>query len=103
MERSLDLCELLIGHARAAFDLMGEDSANIDAKYIYDWIVRRNLPSFKQNEAYREIRRFRNIERLQRALKALASRHIISEPMKKATGGRPSIWHDVNPDILNHT
>ena len=102
MERSLDLCELLTGHARAAFDLMGEDFANIDAKHVYEWIVNRNLPAFRQNEAYRENRRFRSIERLQKALKVLASRHIISEATKKETGGRPSIWHDVNPDVLKH-
>lgn len=102
MERSLDLCELLTGHARAAFDLMGEDSANIDAKHVYEWIVRRNLPVFRQNEAYRENRRFRSIERLQKALKVLAGRHIISDPVRRETGGRPSIWHDVNPDILKH-
>jgi putative DNA primase/helicase len=102
MESSLDLCELLTGHAKAAFDLMGEDPANIDAKHVYEWIVSRNLPAFRQNEAYRENRRFRSIERLQKALKILASRHIISEPMKRETGGRPSIWHDVTPDILKH-
>lgn len=102
MERSLDLCELLTGHARAAFDLMGEDSANIDAKHVYEWIVSRNLPAFRQNEAYRENRRFRSIERLQKALKVLAARHIISDSSKRETKGRPSIWYDVNPDILKH-
>ncbi len=99
IERALDLCDLLIRHAQAAFDLMGEDPASNDAKVILEWIYSHRLTSFTQNEAIKGIRRFRYIERLEKALKVLTARHIISEPMKKDTGGRPSIIYAVNPDI----
>ncbi len=100
IELALDLCELLISHARAAFDLMEDDPSSNDAKAVLEWILARKEPSFKQNEAFKKIRRFRNIERLERALKVLVSRHIIRGPMKRNTGGRPSIMYDVNPEIL---
>jgi putative DNA primase/helicase len=100
MEHALDLCDLLISHARAAFDLMNDDADSNDAKVVLKWIQSRKEPSFTQNEALKEIRRFRKVERLETALKVLASRHIISEPGKKNTGGRPSIVYDVNPEIL---
>ena len=100
MERALDLCELLICHARAAFDLMDEDPASNDAKAVLKWIVAKGEPTFKQSDAIKENRRFRTIGRLETALKVLASRHIISEPVKKTTGGRPSTVYDVNPEIL---
>jgi len=100
MERALDLCELLIVHARAAFDLMGDDADTNDAKALFKWIEKKNEPTFKQNDAFKENRRFRKVDRLERALKVLTSRHIIGEPMKRVTGGRPSVDFDVNPQIL---
>lgn len=99
IERALDICDMLIKHAQAAFDLMGEDPASTDAKVVLEWIVSHRLASFTQNEAYRGIRRFRYIERLEKALKVLTARYIISEPVKMNTGGRPSISYTVNPDI----
>lgn len=100
IELALDLCELLISHARVTFDLMEDDPSSNDAKAVLEWILARKELSFKQNEAFKKIRRFRNIERLERALKVLVSRRIIRGPMKRNTGGRPSITYDVNPEIL---
>lgn len=102
MEKALDLCDLLIVHAKAAFDLMGDDQASNDAKAVLDWIISQRKPSFTQNEAYKSIRRFRSIDRLNKALQMLSLRHIISEPIKKKTGGRPTIVYTVNPDIEIH-
>ena len=100
MTRALDLAELLIVHAQAAFDLMDGDDSQHDAKHVYRWLLEKAAPSFKQADIYRELRRFNDAERLTRALKALTARHIISEPMKCGTGGRPSITFDVNPAVL---
>jgi len=97
IERSLDLSELLIPHAKAAFELMADDPAYHDAKQVYKWILSRGETSFKQNEAFRELRRFRHIDRLEKALKILNDRHIISGPTRIGTGGRPSIIYLVNP------
>jgi hypothetical protein len=100
MTRALDLAELLISHARAAFDLMDDDDAQHDAKHVFRWILERRQMTFKQADIYRELRRFNDAKRLTRALEALTARHIISPPMRSGTGGRPSICFDVNPAIL---
>ncbi|MRR56986.1 MAG: DUF3987 domain-containing protein [Deltaproteobacteria bacterium] len=100
IERALCLCDLLIIHAKAAFNLMGEDQATKDAKELFVWIVKMGESVFTRNEAYKGVRIFRDTERLERALRVLTNRHIISEPVNKRTGGRPSIVYKVNPDIL---
>jgi putative DNA primase/helicase len=62
LERSLDLCELLIAHAKAAFDLMGDDQATIDAKHILRWILDLMGQEFRQSECHRAFHgRFRDI------------------------------------------
>jgi len=100
MTRALDLSELLITHAQAAFDLMDGDDSQHDAKHVFRWLLEKGALTFKLADVYRELRRFKEAERLNRALKALTARHIISEPMKSGTGGRPSISFEVNPAIF---
>lgn len=100
MERALNLAELLIGHARAAFDLMADDSSVDDAKVLLAWIKAKGERVFRQNEAYKENRRFRTLGRLEKALKVLTERYMISEPYKRNTGGRPRILYGVNPEML---
>jgi putative DNA primase/helicase len=98
MERALDLCELLIPHAKAAFDLMGSIQEVDDAKLVYRWL--KTLPGdrFKQREAFVvHDARFKKMERLKKALDVLIERHIISKPITLQTGGRPSIVHMINP------
>jgi putative DNA primase/helicase len=100
MEMSLDLCDLLIAHARAAFDGMGSEQAYKDAQTVFRWIVATGRTSFRQNEALKGIRQFRTVERLEQALKVLTSRNIVSEPYKRNSGGRPAILYAVNPAVL---
>jgi putative DNA primase/helicase len=100
MVRALDLAELLIPHAQAAFDLMEGDDSQHDAKHVYRWLLEKTSLSFKLSDVYRDLRRFNDSERLTKALKILTARHIISEPVKSRTGGRPSIAFEVNPAIL---
>lgn len=103
MEKALDLSELLISHARAAFDLMGSDQAVNDAKIVFTWL--RNLPNnhFTQREALkRHEGRFKRLERLKKALEVLIERHIISTaqtPPPGDKGGRPGIYYLINPAI----
>jgi putative DNA primase/helicase len=101
MERSLDLCELLIPHARAVFDLMGTDQAISDGKAILRWLISERKESFTQRECLkRHEGRLKRVDRLKKALSVLAERHIISEPFKTVTGRRPSIHYRVNPLVL---
>lgn len=100
MTRALDLCEILIPHAQAAFDLMDGDDSQHDAKHVFRWLLDKGSLTFRQSDVYRELRRFNDAERLTKALKALTARHVISEPMKSGTVGRPSISFEVNPAIF---
>lgn len=101
MERALDLCELLIPHARAAFDLMGTDQAISDGKTILRWLINERKESFSQRECLkRHEGRLKRVARLKKALTVLAERSIISEPLPITTGRRPSIIYRVNPLVL---
>lgn len=100
IEASLDLCDQLIAHARAAFESMGGEPAQKDAQTVLRWIVAAGNTSFRQNEAQKELRIFRTVERLEQALKILTTRNIISEPYKRKTGGRPTVLYAVNPAVL---
>jgi len=103
MTRALDLCELLIVHARAAFDLIDDDDSQNDAKHVFKWILEKGALTFKRRDAQQELTRFREIERLEKALTVLAKRYIVSgsEKVKSESGrGMPSIIHHVNPAIF---
>jgi putative DNA primase/helicase len=100
VERAYDLCELLISHARAAFDVIGSDPAQVDAQAVLRWIVATGKTTFRQNEAQKTLRQFRTVDRLESALKVLTGRYIISEPRKRSSGGRPAIVYAVNPAVL---
>ncbi len=100
MEKSLDLCELLISHARAAFDLMGTDQAISDAKAILRWLIREGTETFTQRECLkRHEGRLKRLDRLKKALAVLVERNIISEPSDINTGRRPKTIYRVNPLI----
>lgn len=103
MENALNLCELLIPHAQAAFDLIDGDDSQHDAKHILKWMLSKGKPTFGKSDIYRELRRFNDGDRLGKALQVLANRHIISDPIAAtagARGGRPSITYQVNPAIF---
>ncbi len=97
-ERSLDLCELLIPHAKAAFDLMGTIQEINDAKIIFKWLKGVTGDHFTQRDSFRvHNTKFKKMERLKKALDILIERHIISDPQTTHTGGRPSISYLINP------
>lgn len=99
--KALDLAELLIVHAKAAFDLMGTDAAIPDAKFILQWIIKRGDDSFRRGNLHKATHgRFQRVDRLVSALKVLSERNIISEPLVRPTGRRPEIVYMVNPAIL---
>lgn len=101
MVKATELCLLLISHAKAAFDIVDGGRDLIDAKHIFKWLQERQLPSFIQSDIYRDLRRFKDSSRVSAALKVLTARNIISTPVKVRTTGRPTILHDVNPQIFD--
>lgn len=101
IEQALDLCQLFIPHTKAAFDLMGGDHAVNDAKHVYRWILTKGEDSFIKSHCHKALEgRFRKVERLDKALQVLTERHIISEPHRRETGGRPGVYYLVNPAVL---
>jgi hypothetical protein len=100
MERALDLCQLLISHAQAVFDLIGRDEAVADAQHVLKWIFRSRELTFKRSACQAALRgRFRKVDRLKKTLKVLTERHIISEPITLFTK-KPTTIHNVNPKIF---
>lgn len=101
IEKALDLGELLIAHAKAAFGMMGSDPAVSDAKFILQWIISNGAGSFRRGDLHKALHgKFQRVDRLILALKVLTERHIISEPQKQPTGRRPGIVYLVNPSVL---
>lgn len=105
MEKALDLAEALIPHAQAAFDLMGADPADRDAKAVLKWIQRNGAATFRQKQLFDAggPRQIRDKAQAEKALEILTARDIISEPRKTLTGGRPSVFFAVNPAVLTAT
>jgi len=99
IERALDLCELLIEHAKTAFGTIGADPAIEDAKIAFNWIVKEKRDSFKQSELHRTGRFSKSpVGRLLKALEILRTLDIIDEPRTEPTR-KPTIVYDVNPKI----
>ena len=98
IERALDLCALLIDHAKAAFAMMDADQATADAKAVLKWITGGRLCRFKRGEAYRHFKgRFTGkTERLDKALRELQARAIVTEGTNP-TDGRTATVFTVNP------
>jgi putative DNA primase/helicase len=101
IEKALDLAQLLIVHAKAAFDLMGSDPAIPDAKFVLQWIIRNGADSFRRGDLHKATHgKFQRVDRLIAALRVLTERNIISEPQERPTGRRPEIIYTANPSIL---
>ena len=100
LERALDLCDPLIKHARATFDLMGADEAIADARHVLKWILMGKKSFFKRSDCQQDLRgRFRRVNRLLIALEVLTERHIISKPETLPTK-KPTIIYYINPNIF---
>ena len=98
IERALDLSLLLIDHAKAAFAMMEADAATADAKAVLKWITEGRLCRFTKGEAYRKFKgRFTcKPERMDKALRELQARHIVTEATER-TDGRAATVFNVNP------
>lgn len=101
MNRALEFAALLIDHALAAFNLMGADEGQRKAKAVFDWILCNGETRFQKRDCHRALQgQFHTIKELEDILNDLEGRHIISSPIKIETKGRPSIFFDVNPVLL---
>ncbi|MBS1991700.1 MAG: DUF3987 domain-containing protein [Cyanobacteria bacterium SZAS LIN-3] len=101
MERALDLCQSLIRHAEAAFQMMGADPGIDDAKYILAWLSHQGGDKFLKRDVHR-LGRFKNckVDRLHRALDVLIDRNIISGKHKNPATGKPTQYYYINPILV---
>lgn len=100
LDRAVGLCNLLIGHTKAAFGLIGTDDPVSDAKRIFQWMQARGFELFTRTECNRELKNI-DKERLDKALKELEKRNILKE-LLVPTAGRSASNYISNP-ILKPT
>lgn len=96
MENALELCSLLVSHAKMAFGIIGTDGTMAEAKKIYQWMQRNGFNGFSKTTCQRALHLM--ADKLDKSLKVLEDRHIIRKH-KIDTGGRPSECYEVNPAL----
>jgi len=94
---AIRLADYLIEHARAVFDLMGDDPCIDNARWLLDWITRTNRTQFSRRDAHRAAPRgrFATATDLEPALRLLEEhgylRRVDPEPSQDPRGrGRPA-------------
>jgi len=99
---ALEIAALLIDHALLAFGLMGVEAGEEREKQLLEWIEIKGQARFNKRDCLRELHsRFRNSGELEQALGSLESRRFIRGPIKEETGGRPSVFYEVNPALFS--
>jgi len=93
LNRSIALCDILIGHAKAAYGLIGADEEVSDAKKIFLWMQRNGFEVFTKTACSRA---FKSMSDIDDALKALEERNILRELMVP-TKGRDAANYISNP------
>lgn len=102
MERAVRLARLLIPHAQAAFGLLGTDATDVDAIAIVKWAQAGERAEFTRRECQKAMEgRFRNIERLQKALVRLEHQDVVREFKRHNKGAPATTAYRVNPKALS--
>lgn len=101
-ERAVALGRLLIPHAQAAFGLLGTDGVDADAGAIVKWIKANGLEEFSRRECQKAMEgRFRNLERLTKALQRLEQQDALRHYTRRNKGAPPTEACVVNPKLLS--
>lgn len=102
IERAVRLARLLIPHAQAAFGLLGTDVIDVDGAAVVKWIRAGELVEFTRRDCQKAMEgRFRNVERLQKALARLEQQDVLREFKRANKGAPPSLCYRVNPKLLD--
>jgi hypothetical protein len=102
MQNALALARALGDHALAAFGLMGADSANEDAQFIFRWITAIAKATFTQSELTIACRHKKwAAERVDKALRILQTRHLISTPVRQPGRFKPTTVYFVHPALVS--
>jgi len=97
MHKAVDLCNKLIGHAKAVFGIVGVYESNPDAKKIFNWMQENGLTGFDRTDCYKKFKSFKK-DQLDLALSELEGRHLIREE-RVSTAGRDAINYTCNPAL----
>ena len=101
-ERAVELGRLLIPHAQAAFGLLGTDGVDADGFAIVKWIRANGLEEFSRRECQKAMEgRFRNLERLTKALQRLEQQDALRHYTRRNKGAPPTEACLVNPKLLS--
>ena len=99
MANAVHLCELLIGHAKAAFGMAGAIKPNADAKKVFDWIEEQEFKTFTKSDCHNKFKsKPWDKEKLDNALTELVKRNIIKE-QKELTSGKTATHYVSNPTL----
>lgn len=102
MDDAISLARLLIPHAQAAFALLGTDATDVDAAAVVRWVRAHHLTVFTKRDAQKaQEGRFRNVERLQKALDRLEHQDVVRAFKRHNKGAPPSSCFAVNPKALS--
>ena len=100
MAGALEIGDVLIGHALAAFDEIGADAVDVDARRVLRWVAGRS--TFSKRECHIAHRsRFPRATDLDAILGLLQERGYIRAVAREAGLGRPSERYEVNPAAQN--
>lgn len=80
MDRAIELCRLLIPHAKRVFNVCSAEQSTEDAKYLWDFIQRKGKTLIKESELF-ELYRFKGgrKKRLLEAIASLRERNILGQ------------------------
>lgn len=103
VDRAVQLGQLLVPHAQAAFRLMGADQGEADAVHLLRWIKATGRREFDRATAHKALEgRFRSVDRLKAAAVRLAEWHCISDERHRPNErARPTPYYLVNPRLFD--
>jgi hypothetical protein len=100
MQQAVKLATLLIDHALAVFDLMGQDKAVVGAKRILAWIQRDGLKTFTLRDCFHAHQsHFGRVNAMRPALELLIEHEYLRRLPKQQVAHRPSESFEVNPKV----
>ena len=95
--KAVGIAECISGHAEAAYQMMGGDKGQADAKYLWRRIQRTEQDEMSKRDLFNTCKgKFKTVENMEPALNVLVDMGYIRVETVQ-TGGRPTQKIKVNP------
>lgn len=99
MEGAVKIAEFLGVHAMAAYQMMGADETQADARYLWRRIEGTGRDEISKRDLFQLCKgKFKRVEEMEPALQALKEMGYIREA-EQSTGGRPTKTLSINPAL----